>query len=326
VTTAAGAPKSPRRRAAGYAAGILILAFLVFGVARSWDDVTSYDWQVTPLPLVGGVLLLAAFYVGSGLGYVVILEQLAARRLERRRLLGVWARSLLGRYVPGNVLMVAGRVVLGREAGVAGRVSLAASVYEQVLALAAGAVGGVLYFAFYGADGHGSLAWLVAFVPLGLVLLHPKVFRPAANWALAKARREPLAVFLSGRQVTLLFLLYAALALVLALGVGLVVHGLVAGAAGSVLSVGLGFLLAFVISMLAFVFPSGLGAREAVFAVVLARDLPDGVALSVAAGSRLVLTAVELVFVAAVAAIARGAGRRGWPHEGGLEESPGTGR
>jgi hypothetical protein len=223
--------------------------------------------------------------------------------------------------------MVAGRVVLGREAGVAGRVSLAASVYEQVLALAAAAVGGVLYLAFYGYAGQGSLVWLVAAVPLGLLLLHPRVFRPATNWVLTKLRREPLAVFLSGRQVTLLFLLYAALALALAVGVGLVVRGLVGGAAGGVLSVGLGFLLAFVISMLAFVFPAGLGAREAVFALVLARDLPDGVALSVAAASRLVLTAVELAFVGVVAALARATRRRRWrQREGGLGESPPTGR
>ena len=30
-------------------------------------------------------------------------------------MLDIWARSLLGRYVPGTVLMVVGRVVLGVE-------------------------------------------------------------------------------------------------------------------------------------------------------------------------------------------------------------------
>jgi hypothetical protein len=48
-------------------------------------------------------------------------------------LFGAWARSILARYVSGNVLMVAGHVMLGREAGVSGRTSLAASVCQQAL-------------------------------------------------------------------------------------------------------------------------------------------------------------------------------------------------
>lgn len=91
----------------------------------------------------------------------------------------------------------------------------------------------------------------------------------------------------------------------LAAGTGLGVRAVAGPEVGSVAYVGLGFLLSWAVSMLALVFPSGLGAREAVFAVVLSRHLPGPAAVSLAAASRLLLTAVELVVVAALAAIGR---------------------
>jgi hypothetical protein len=215
---------------------------------------------------------------------------------------------VLARYVPGNVLMVASRLVLGREAGIPARVSFAASVYEQALSLGAAAIGGVALIAFHGAGSVGSATWVVALVPLGLVALHPRVFGPAANWGLRKLGREPLTVFLSGRALMALFAWYAVAAALLALGVGLVVRSAAPGA-GSLAYVGLAFLASFVVSMLAFVFPSGLGVREGAFALALARDLPGGVAIALSAGVRLVLTAAELLFVG-VAVLLDRRGRR----------------
>jgi hypothetical protein len=71
-----------------------------------------------------------------------------------------------------------------------------------------------------------------------------------------------------------------------------------------------GFLLAFVVSMLVFIVPSGLGVRDAMLALVLARQVPGGVAVALSVGSRLFLIAVELVFVAAAALAGRGRGTR----------------
>jgi hypothetical protein len=287
---------SVRRRALGLAAGLLILVFLGLGVAKGWDVVSGYDWRFRPLPAAAGFAALLGMYVMSAYGYVLILEQLAARRLPRTRFVAVWARSILGRYVPGNVLMVAARLVLGREAGIPQRVSLAASVYEQALSLGAMAVGGAILVAIEGSDSIGAAAWLVAVVPLGLVVLHPRLFGPITAWLLTRFGREPLAVLLSGRQLVALLAWYAASAVLLALGVALVVRSAVPGA-GPLGYIGLSFLASFVVSMLAFVFPSGLGVREGAFALALSRYLPGGVAIAVSTGIRLVLTAAELLFV-----------------------------
>jgi uncharacterized membrane protein YbhN (UPF0104 family) len=302
---AGGGRLSGRRRAIGLAAGLLILAFLALGALAGWDKVHDYDWHVDPAAAAGGFAALLGMYVTSALGYVLILEQLAARRVPRRRFVAVWARSLLGRYVPGNVVMVASRLVLGQEAGISRKVSLAASVYEQALSLGAAAAFGLVLLAAYGVGEIGPAAWLVAIVPLGLLVLHPRLFGRLSARLLRRFGREPLEALLTGRQLLALFAWYLVTVALLALGVALLVHSAVGADAGSLVYVGLSFLLSFVVSMLAFVFPSGLGVREGAFALALGRNVPGGVAITLSAAVRLALTLTELVFVGLAVLFAR---------------------
>lgn len=310
----AAARRARIRRIGGLVAGLLIVGFLVWNVARGWSEVTEYDWHLDPGLLIAGIAVLLGFYLAVGLGYVGIVERLGVERPHRLALLSVWAKSLLGRYVPGNVLMVTGRVVLGREAGVPARVSLAASVYEQTIVLATAAIASLVFLAGY--EGPSGAPWVALAIGTvaGLALLHPRVFRPVTTWLLRKAGREPLQEFLSERQLAGTFAYYLIANALLGTGVWLLVRSSAGPEAGDLGYVGLAYLLSFVVSMVAFVFPSGLGIREAGFAVALGANLPQDVAFAVSVGVRLVLTAVELAFVAAVVAAARISRRPAHPH------------
>jgi glycosyltransferase 2 family protein len=306
--TAAGdlpAPRSRARRIGGLIAVLLVVAFLGLALVDGWGKVSEHDWQFDAGFFAIAILCTGVSLTLTGFGYVMLLERLAARRLPRGRLLSVWAKSILARYVPGNVMMVAGRVVLGREAGVSGRVSVAATVYEQAFALALGALASIGLLLYVGDLGQGPWLWAVVVVPFGLVLLHPRVFGPLANKVLRRVGREPLTVFLSMRQVVLFAVFYAVAYGLFALGVWATVRTFAGADAGGPFVVGAGFLFSFVVSMLVFVFPSGLGVREGIFALVLARELPTGVAIAAAALTRLVLTLAELAFAGAVVALER---------------------
>jgi hypothetical protein len=313
VTSAAGdlpAPRSRARRIGGLVAGLLVVAFLAVALIEGWSNVTAYEWQFDARFFAVSVLATAAALTMAAVGYALLLEQLSARPLPRARIVSIWARSLLGRYVPGNVVMFAGRVVLGREAGVPGRVSLAASVYEQGLALGVSAIAAVGFLLHVGDLGRGPWLWAVALVPVGLVILHPRLFAPLSTALLRRLGREPLQVFLSLRQVLLFAGLYALVYAVLAVGVWGAVRAFAGPEAGGPLYVGSGFLLSFLVSMLAFVFPSGLGVREGILALALARDLPGSVAIAAAGAARVVMTLTEIAFAGAGVAIDRRRRRR----------------
>lgn len=295
---------SPARRVGGLLAGFLVLAFLGIAVIKGRGSLASYDWRFEASYMALTLLAVFACLAIQAAGYVLILERLAARPLPRLRLSSIWTRSMLGRYVPGNVMMLAGRVVLGREAGVAGRHSLAASVYEQAYTLALAAIPAVGVLLYIG-DASGPWLWPVALVPAGLFVLHPRVFAPVSTKLLTRFRRQPLDEFLSTRDVALFAGLYAVSHVFLGIGVWALVRGLVGAQTGGPLVVGAGYQLAFVVSMLAFVFPSGLGVREGIFALVLARNLPGDVAIGAAAATRLGFTLLEVAFAAAVILLAR---------------------
>jgi hypothetical protein len=200
--------------------------------------------------------------------------------------------------------MVAGRLVYGREAGVPAKISLTASVYEQVTMLASAALAATAFLVWEG-RGWSPLFWSVLVVPLGLVLLDPAILGRVAEWGLARTGRSAEIVLLPRRQVLAVLAWFSFTMALLGAGTGLGIEAVAGPVEGGVPFLGLGYLLAWAVSMLAFVFPSGLGLREGAFAVVLSRHLPGPAAVSLAAASRLVVTGVELVVVAALVAAGR---------------------
>ena len=298
-------------RALGLMAGLLIIIALAYTVFSAWDVITSFDWQPSLGWLALGVLLVLVSLFLSALAYEGILGGLHHPAPPVRATVAAWAKSLLGRYVPGNVLMVVGRAVMAQAHGVPRMVTLAATTYEQIIALAAAAMLAVVSLLDIGSSSAvGPAAWLVLGVPLVTLLMHPRVFGPASTWLLAKARRPPLGALLPFGRVVMMMGWYLVTSALLALGVWAMMRGIGGPAIGDPIGVASGFLLSFVISMLVFVVPSGLGVRDAIFALVLSRQVPGEVAIALSVISRLLLIAVELVFVSLAAAWGRGAARR----------------
>ena len=150
-----------------------------------------------------------------------------------------------------------------------------------------------------------EVSWGPVLVTLGLVLLDPRVFGPASSWVLRKAGREPLPRLLATRPLLGLLGWYAGIAVLGGLGIWLLVRSAAGAEAGGPAFVGLAFLLSFAVSMIAFIFPSGLGVREGAFALALAQNVPGSVAVALSVGARLVLSLVELAFIGAVVLLER---------------------
>jgi hypothetical protein len=220
-------------------------------------------------------------------------------------MLRVWSLAQLARYVPGTVVMIVGRIELGRRIGVPRRVSLAASVYEQALLLATAAIGGAVFLLTLSDARPAGELWLVALVPVGLALLHPRPFRAIADRGLRLVGREPLTDVLSGREVMSALCWYAVSNACVGLAVWMLVRAAAGPEAGGAAFVGTAYLLAFTVAMLAFVVPSGLGIRDGLLALALTENLPGGVAVAISIGVRLALTVIELGFVGIVLAAER---------------------
>jgi uncharacterized membrane protein YbhN (UPF0104 family) len=136
--------------------------------------------------------------------------------------------------------------------------------------------------------------WLFVLAPVLLAALHPRIVTWCLNTALKLVKRPPLehpvglgTTLVAVGWTMLGWTLYGVHMWLLCMAVGGEGAGLFFQAAGA-------YALAFVVGLLVFIAPGGIGAREAGLVVVLGPVLPPGGPILVALVSRVLLTLVDL--------------------------------
>lgn len=293
------APPSRRRHLTVRLLQIALIAatayFIVDYLARYWSSVTDYDWSIEPAWLLLSVTAFLAFYLSQAAVWVVLLRGLGMA-CAFWPAASIWARSILARYVPGSVFMFVGRAWMHHSQGLPIERVSAAMVYEQALGLASALVTVAILFPFWEYR-PGVTAVSLAAIPILVALMHPRIFVPLADRLLRLAHRQPLGVSLPFGRVLVLMGYFVCAWLVCGFGAWALARGVAGLDIASLPLVIVGYAFAYVVGMVAFVFPSGLGVREVILGASLAGRLPGGVALAWALLLRVWVTVLELLFV-----------------------------
>jgi len=277
-------------------AGIALVGGLALTLTSQRAAIGAVDWTIEPWALAGSIALLA----------IAPLLQAWTLRIALRRLgacapavgtLRVWGRSFLLRYEPSGVIGFAYRVRRRDVIGATTPQALTAAGYEQLAALAAGAIAAVAGFVLAGVDPP-----LAAFVVFGVIGSAALALPPAwfgdrlARWA----AKRGIAVAGPLRQRTLASMVAIDLAgwATTAAGIALLASGLLgADAPGGFVLLG-AFALSWVAGVLLPLLPAGLGPRDAVLALGLAGVTGVGAAAALVIALRVVSLAGELLAVA----------------------------
>jgi glycosyltransferase 2 family protein len=297
--------RQKRRALVQYGLIALVFGCLALFLITQWRKLPDYEWRFRPGWLVVGFVLVLGYYMVGPFVWRVILAGLGEHG-DQVQLRGAWAKSLLARYVPTSALMVVGRVVLAERAGVTRRVCLASIVYELALGVSSAVIAGAYFFITLPSLHDQPARWgILAVIPIALVGLHPRVFKPLADWGLGKLGREPLPRALPYRLVLLLLP-------VLLVGWCLIGGGLFAFALAlqplpvdKLPYIAAAYPVAFCVSVITFIVPSGLGTRDATLATAIDAVLPLTVATAIAVAFRIFQTAVELIFLGTLIWLAR---------------------
>jgi hypothetical protein len=167
---------------------------------------------------------------------------------------------------------------------------------HQVISTSAGLLLAAAYFALAGRGG-----WVVRLrpflfaVPLGLLLLQPRVLQGVLNWILARFHRPALEVTMTWGRIWLLLLRYIVVWLIQGLAFATLVRALAPLPLAGVPYVAAAWVAAYVIGFLSLLTPSGLGVREGVIVLLLAAILPQPVAAVIAILARLWTIAGEAI-------------------------------
>ena len=137
------------------------------------------------------------------------------------------------------------------------------------------------------------------------------MFHRIADYGLHRLGRQPLPLSLSRARVLEFLVLYALAMLIAGFGTYALAHALHAIPNSHIATCIAAYSVGFAASLIAFILPGGLGAREAALAAALAPALPPIVALAVAVAVRLVQMAVEVAFAFVTPVLAKRATGRG---------------
>lgn len=282
--------------------------FLVAYLVRSWGTIQDFDWTLDPGWLVASGVAFLVYYFAQAVFWWMLLRGCGARSAFWPAA-SVWAKSILARYVPGNVFMFVGRAWMSHAQGLAvDRVS-AAMVYEQALGVCSALLAIAVLFPFWEYR-PGLTALCLLAIPVLVALMHPRVFGPLAGRVLRLFHRPPLDITLGFGTVLVILCLFTVDWLVAGAGAWLLARAVTGLEVDALPLCIVAYALAYAAGMVAFIIPSGIGVREAVLTASLARRLPGGVALVWALLLRVWVTAMELLFVGLVVVIELAVRRR----------------
>ncbi|KQX69905.1 lysylphosphatidylglycerol synthase domain-containing protein [Angustibacter sp. Root456] len=278
---------------------VLVVAAVVWAVARSWDQVSAELARVSVGALVAASALALLGLVLTLVGWRALLADLGSP-LGWGAASGVLFIGQLGKYLPGTVWTVVLQTEVASTVGVPRKRTAVVGLLSMGLSALAGLGVGVLALPALLSSGGGRwylLALLV--VPVGAVVLHPRVLNALVGWALRVVKRAPLEERLSGRAIAVTMTAYVATWLCLGLHVWVLVHDLGADAVDALLPAVFGYALAASLGMVAVLLPAGIGLREVVLVLLLTGPLDRPGATAVVLLSRFIVTASDVVAAAA---------------------------
>ena len=293
------------QRLAGPVLILLVAVFLGRALYSGLGEARSYEWRFDFFYLALSVVLIFLYYLQQWGGWRLIMRSFGDP-MRRSESMVVWYSSILGRYVPGSVAMVAGRIGMCRRHGIPAATTFASLVYENALILISSlllAAASVPFWPPFPYERYALLLTILA--PIGLVFLHPAIFGRLANAGLRRLKREPLKATLPFGRVLLLLPYYVGGWLILGLSFCALAASIAPVGAGDLALLIGGYAFAWEVGFLALVTPSGLGVKEGVLYVILRLIFPAPISAALVVLSRLWQTLAEVACAAAVWIFAR---------------------
>lgn len=285
--TAYAAREKPVARIVGRLLAVALVVLLALRLWQLWRrnpvDFGQLDGGVFAAAVVASVAAVSAY----GLVWPYLLRRLGTP--APLSWITLFFKSQLGKYLPGSVWQYAGRVGLARNRGVPiqrGFVSIVAEIGYS--AIAAAASSSLLL---------GWVGTAAVFLGSAALLALAVAFRGRLTGPIGRLDRpNVLAALRAGPTAVVLYLIVWGM------------YGLAFWATGRALFavpatdipryIGV-FALAWLAGLVAFFAPGGIGVREAVIAALLTGRLGQADAIVLAATSRIVLSAIDLVAGAA---------------------------
>ena len=291
---------------------IAVVAAITYAMISQWDSIVRTFQLLSWKSLVGTVLAVALAMFCAVKVWQHLLESMGTT-VKYGHAAQVNLVGQLGKYLPGSVWAFVLQAQLGKRF----KIPRARSLVALLLAAGIGLVTALnisLIVVRSLADKWGGSLWLLALAPLTLITLLPPVLTRIVNLALKLMRRLQLDADLRGGHIFKAVLWSVASWICYGAHLWLLTGSLAKQSAWGYAVSTAAFALAMSAGFIAFIFPSGIGVREAVLVAAMAPIATTREALAIALTSRIIITLADLVSAAGATAYSQISLRRHGEH------------
>jgi len=198
---------------------VLILAVIIYFLGRNLVDLDWNHFFASLKEASVGLLFLSLLLTVAGgllvaLGWGMILRTLG-QKVPQPAVLRIYYLSELAKYVPGKIWTAVGRVVMLEKRDVPRMITLTSVGVMLIVLAVSGVLMAVITIPFWptleSAGEYQTGLLLLLLVPIGLLLLHPRIFDPVVNWFLRRVERVEFRVELRYSHILLLVLFWCGL-------------------------------------------------------------------------------------------------------------------
>jgi hypothetical protein len=272
----------------------LIAAFFIGRILyRQWRQVRDFDWHFDAFYLLLSFVATSTwFFVRPYLWRFLVAH--FDRTIPYRESIRIWVLAELSRYVPGTVWQYFSRIYLAGQWGVPAAAALTSALMELLL-MALAAIPLVLWRLeeILPIVGPAQRVLLLGFPIAAALVLQPAVLNRLARLLLPRLKLDYVPIHLRFREILSLWALCLALWISFGTGFLFFVRSLAPFELSRGVSLVSNYAASWLIGM-TLLAPGGIGVREGVLGVLLAKLFPEGTAVLIAVLSRLWLILLEL--------------------------------
>ena len=285
--------------------GVLAVGFIVWYFVQNWAELSEKLCEVN----IGVFLFSMLFYfvykltLASLWHYITVINGCS---VKYEKAVTSYMYSLLGKYIPGKVFMLAARLTCFKEEGAPLSKVTVCFFIENVCTLLAAALLFVVSLFFFPNELLGGYRWIsFLLIAAFFAVIHPRVINMVLK-LIGKLIKKPLEIPMKYSQMLKVVLLFVGNWLIIGAGFYILASSVYPALELSQMLFCAGIWgVSAIIGILAIFAPSGLGVREGILVAGLMLIMPESDAVVIAVISRLWQTIPELVLAAGAFVFAR---------------------
>lgn len=283
---------------------IIIFLAIIFFIGRLFynniSDLKDIDFKFNPASFILAVILFIVYKINSVLLWHYITKKNNCSIPIKKAIIS-WFYSLLGKYIPGKVFMLGGRMYFYNKEGSSKKKVLFCFLIENICTVLGAALLFIMSLLFVNNPEliqyrHPAIIVILVFS----IIIHPVILTKIINIPLKIFKKKKIDLKMKYVDMLVLVLFYSVNFLIVGSGFYMLTNSVYPVNISEFFYISGTFGLAAVTGILALFAPSGIGVREGVIILALRYMIPEAAAIIVSIISRLWASATELVLIGAV--------------------------